>query len=285
MQKTENVIEKYKKKLEESADLRRQLKGLEDQNAGLMAKNSHLEEEYQKLVAFKSLMDSYKSQIAHLEESNSELAKQKNKVEYDAKNLVAQNELLETERKRDLEQMSLLEDKVRELELGGRRGLNKELGDEDQDDVGGDLDDALSGTTMTDLKLKIAKLGRELTRVRDEKTDGAASKVVVLQNLLEDANRAKAKFEADFLQAHQDKLVLENELNRVRQGKPDIGDGPEMSLSLRKRLNEYEQELSVLKLQHSELTIKYEQTEKELVVAKSDCKYIIDVFEESLIMQ
>ncbi|CAG8711752.1 10285_t:CDS:2, partial [Acaulospora colombiana] len=46
--KTENVMEKYKKKLEESADLRRRVKALEEQNATLVDNNAQLETEFRK---------------------------------------------------------------------------------------------------------------------------------------------------------------------------------------------------------------------------------------------
>ncbi|KAK3815226.1 MAG: HOOK protein-domain-containing protein, partial [Benniella sp.] len=75
LQKTENVIEKYKKKLEEGADYRRQMKVLEEQNQELLNRNKEVEQEYRKVLAFKSLMDSYKEQIMNLENKNSTLAK------------------------------------------------------------------------------------------------------------------------------------------------------------------------------------------------------------------
>lgn len=88
--------------------------------------------------------------------------------------------------------------------------------------LGGELDDAVSGTTMTDLKLQIRKLNRELEAVRKNEVD--ASRVLVLENLLEDANRMKARYEADYLAAHREKLVLQRDLEEIRSGK-SMGDG------------------------------------------------------------
>jgi protein HOOK3 len=88
--------------------------------------------------------------------------------------------------------------------------------------LGGELDDAITGTTMTDLKLQVRKLKRELESTRKNETDG--SRVLVLENLLEDANRMKARYEADYLAAHREKLVLQRNLEEVRSGK-SMGDG------------------------------------------------------------
>lgn len=88
--------------------------------------------------------------------------------------------------------------------------------------LGGELDDAISGTTMTDLKLQIRKLTRELESVRKQEAD--ASKILVLENLLEDANRMKARYESDYLAAHREKLVLQRDLEEIRSGK-SMGDG------------------------------------------------------------
>ena len=65
--KRKNVIEKYKKKLEESADLRKQNKELENANHELVNRNHKIEDEYRNVLAFKTLMDSYKDQVANLE--------------------------------------------------------------------------------------------------------------------------------------------------------------------------------------------------------------------------
>jgi protein HOOK3 len=67
LQKSENVIEKYKKKLEDSAGLRRELKSLEEENAALINTNATLETELKTAGSAKTLVDSYKAQIATLE--------------------------------------------------------------------------------------------------------------------------------------------------------------------------------------------------------------------------
>ena len=251
LQKTENVMEKYKKKLEESADLRRHVKALEDQNATLVDQNAALEEEYRKVSAFKPLMESYKNQITELETKHSSRAKEIDMLKYELDQAKARLKVSAEERVRDSEALELYQERVRELELAAPRsaipktpntatspdGFNSTAGvggslegelrasEEDAAGVqglGGELDDALTGTTMTDLKLQIRKLKRDLEAA--SKNQAEASRILVLENLLDDANRMKARYEADYLQAHREKLVLQTELEEIRSGRA-LGDG------------------------------------------------------------
>ncbi|KAL1947543.1 hypothetical protein VTO73DRAFT_13267 [Trametes versicolor] len=300
LQKTENVMEKYKKKLQEAADMRQQVKSLEKQNADLVDKNAALEEEYRKVAAFKPLMESYKSQIAELETKASARSKENDALKYELEQTKTKLKLTSEERAKDSETLELYQERVRELELSSQRpvaasrarpqpstdaegnmsefteaellsGGGDAPRDLDVDDdiagLGEELDSAITGTTMTDLKLQVRKLQRELEAVRKNEADG--SRVLVLENLLEDANRMKARYEADYLAAHREKLVMQNDLEEIRSGK-SMGDGAEAAIALRQRLNETVDELDTLRKEHTELEVKFDSMSKELTIAKSD---------------
>lgn len=273
LQKTENVIEKYKKKLEEGADLRRQMKVLEDQNTELLDRNREVEGEYRKVLAFKSLMESYKEQIQTLEDKNSSLAKEKNKIEYEARLQNQQFQQIEADRTRDSEQIQLLEDKIRELEFSGvHQGtpLSSDLQDMETDDMESSMMSRTAQTT--ELKLTISRLEREIQSLREDTRDDGGSKATVLQHLLDDANKSKAKFEQDYLEEHQAKIILQSELDRIRGGK---GDESEVAFTLRSTLNSCEKELSETKKTLAEMETNLEQTKKELVIVQSDCKFYL----------
>ncbi|KAA1478772.1 HOOK-domain-containing protein [Dentipellis sp. KUC8613] len=299
--KTENVMEKYKKKLQEGADLRQHVKSLEKQNADLVDKNASLEEEYRKVAAFKPLMESYKIQIADLEGKSATRSKEMDTLRFELEQVRTKLRITEEERAKDSETLDLYQERVRELELMSNRPtpsakaaraseptgnmedmteeelLGKkeaeeldEEGDLDQG-LGGELDDALTGTTMTDLKLQVRKLKRELEAVRTNQAD--LSRVLVLENLLDDANRMKARYEADYLSAHREKLVLQNDLEEIRSGK-SLGDGAEAAIALRQRLNETVEQLDTLRREHAELEVRYNSQAKELTIAKSDLNLV-----------
>ncbi|KAF9001979.1 HOOK protein-domain-containing protein [Cyathus striatus] len=296
LQKTENVMEKYKKKLQEGADLRQHVKALEKQNADLVDKNATLEEEYRKVAGFKPLMESYKNQIAELETKNASRTQEIESLKFEVEQSRTKLKITQEERAKDAEALELYQERVRELELmahsrpapankaprtehapSSSDGFTEaellgevpaaDIEDEPPQDLGGELDDAISGTTMTDLKLQIRKLKMELDAVKKNEAD--ASRILVLENLLEDANRMKARYEGDYLAAHREKLVLQRDLEEIRSGKA-MGDGAEAAIALRRRLNETVEQLEELRKEHAELEVKFDTMTRELTIAKSD---------------
>ncbi|KAF9532408.1 HOOK protein-domain-containing protein [Crepidotus variabilis] len=301
LQKTENVMEKYKKKLQEGADLRQHVKALEKQNASLVNVNASLEDEYRKVSAFKPLMESYKNQILDLENKHAARGTEIEGLGFELEQARTKLKITLAERAKDAEALELYQERVRELELSSTsrsrvihptnikspgvgvnegESLSSELGpsssssssaldQEDNEDggLGGELDDAIMGTTMTDLKLQIRRLKRELEGVRKNEAD--SSRILVLENLLEDANRMKGRYESDYLAAHREKLVLQRDLEEIRSGK-SLGDGAEAAIALRQRLNETVDQYENLRKEHTELEVKFDTVNRELTIAKSD---------------
>ncbi len=206
-------------------------------------------------------MESYKTQIAELETKTSSRSKEIDALKFELENTKTRLKITADERARDSETLELYQERVRELELVSHRphplsqsrsraAANDEprgstdefteaellgttpaprdgddLDEADDSDVQGlgeELDTALTGTTMTDLKLQVRRLQRELEAVKKKEAD--ASRILVLENLLEDANRMKARYESDYLAVHREKLVLQNDLEEIRSGK-SMGDG------------------------------------------------------------
>lgn len=124
LQKAENVIEKYKKKLEESANLRKEVKELETANHELINRNQEIEDQYRNVLAFKTLMDSYKDQVANLETKNNELLREKNKLEYELDQTNKKVEVLEADKSRDMDRIHSLEDNLQEAQLGSESFLS-----------------------------------------------------------------------------------------------------------------------------------------------------------------
>ena len=199
-------------------------------------------------------MESYKNQIADLETRSSTRAKEIDALKFELDQTKNKLKIQVGERARDSETLELYQERVRELELSSHRphpratprpsaaaaeeqdesvgdefiegeplsARSETLDDGEVQGLGEELDAALSGTTMTDLKLQVKKLERELEAIHKKEAD--ASRVLVLENLLDDANRMKARYEADYLAAHREKLVLQNDLEEIRSGK-SMGDG------------------------------------------------------------
>ena len=215
---------------------------MEKQNADLIDKNVTLEEEYRKVASVKPLMESYKTQITDLETKTSQRSQEIDTLKFELEQSRTKLRIMTEERAKDSETLELYQERVRELELSSanrpkpslvRKSTEGEAHEEEMDTaidaddslahgLGGELDDAISGTTMTDLKLQIRRLKRELESVRKNEAD--ASRILVLENLLEDANTMKSRYESDYLAAHREKLVLQRDLEEIRSGK-SMGDG------------------------------------------------------------
>jgi uncharacterized protein (DUF3084 family) len=99
---------------------------LEDQNSSLLERSHQVEDEYRKVLAFKTLMDSYKEQVQQLELGNREILKEKTKLEEEMRSMAETCEYLEKDRDRNAEQVQLLEEHIKELEyVGGGQTLDK----------------------------------------------------------------------------------------------------------------------------------------------------------------
>jgi hypothetical protein len=100
---------------------------LEEQNSDLLERSHQVEDEYRKVLAFKTLMDSYKEQVQQLESGNREILKEKTRLEEELKSAAETCAYLENDRDRNMEQVQLLEEHIKEIELGGGNILDKAL--------------------------------------------------------------------------------------------------------------------------------------------------------------
>lgn len=91
---------------------------MEQENRQLIERNQLVEDEYRKVAAYKSLMETYKKQIDALQVEKADLITQTNKLEYENKHMRTKIEAHEIAQSRDMESIRLLEDRVRELEMG-----------------------------------------------------------------------------------------------------------------------------------------------------------------------
>lgn len=206
------------------------LQALEEQNADLLDKNAILEDDYAKAAAYQPLLDSYKSKVDALESKSTSLQREMDRLQLDLERTREDLVQAKEERLKQAEKVALYEERVRELnEEAGKsvRLRRSSTGGTSFEDGGGDLDDALSGVTTTDLKLRIRRLERQVAQAQHQQqgNGGAQQPVVVLQNLLEDANRLKDQVQEEYLAEHREKLVLRARMDEIMSGKSALGDG------------------------------------------------------------
>jgi chromosome segregation ATPase len=98
--KLESLIETYKLKLEEMADLKRQMKGLEENNTSYLEKILGMEEEVKRIGPLKSQIDMYKEQMKELHEKIMSDAIRMKKLEFELKTVEEQCRALANEKNR-----------------------------------------------------------------------------------------------------------------------------------------------------------------------------------------
>ncbi|KAI7904541.1 uncharacterized protein BX663DRAFT_530098 [Cokeromyces recurvatus] len=266
-EQSQKIKELKRKKLEETADLRRQVKTLEEQNHQISEHSQKIEAEYRNIMAFKTLMDSYKEQVASLETENSELVREKNKIKYDLDQANKKIQMMEADKERDYERIQALEDHLQEAQLGLANAVDRPLSQRettgntddmeiDEYDLNDSLEDSLKETNVTELKLTKRRLERQVKQLKEEKAAGGGQKVLVLQHLLDDANRLKNKFEKSYLEVSQERDILQSDMARIREGIPDaLVDQSTNTLSLRLHTIELQKEIKSL----NETVRKYEE--------------------------
>lgn len=141
LRKNQNVAEKYRKKLEMMGEMERQVKTLETQNSQLMNQLRQSEEQSKQAMGLRKLADTYKKQVDKMEQEHADLLREKQRMEVEFNTMKEKVSGAEAQKVRDMEQIQLLEEKVRELESGV---MSKAV-----EEVSGDLDSELNFTTKT----------------------------------------------------------------------------------------------------------------------------------------
>ncbi|KAI8343318.1 HOOK protein-domain-containing protein [Chlamydoabsidia padenii] len=270
LQKMETALEKYKRKADESVDLRRHIKALEEQNTSLLERSHHVEDEYRKVLAFKTLMDSYKEQVQQLESSNLEILKEKNRLDTQVARLAEQCTYLENERDRNAEQVQLLEDHVKELELVGdgttldkvvsHQGsvnigedddgnIDQHTGDAMDLDIQNDMEENLKKSNVTELRLTIGRLKRQIKEMENNRPPDTNS-----TNSVQELQNAKESLEKKHEAILSERDQLRQELAQIRNGIPDsLLNQTQTIMAFRSRILDLEKESAYLKTQSTQL--------------------------------
>ena len=113
--KYEGVIETYKKKLEEMADLKRQIKFLEDKNAEYIDNNMELEEKLGKVA--RPTTELFRKQIAELNSKLTSETERADKCKFENDRLMEKLEALTVEKDRIVAERDLLKESCEEMKF------------------------------------------------------------------------------------------------------------------------------------------------------------------------
>ncbi|KAI9248467.1 hypothetical protein EDC94DRAFT_637357 [Helicostylum pulchrum] len=250
--------------MEESSDLKRQIKALEDQNSSLLERSHQVEDEYRKVLAFKTLMDSYKEQVHQLEYGNREILREKQRLDEELRNMADNCAYLETDRDRNMEQVQLLEEHIKEMELGGGTTLDKVVSHrasvviEDGillEEMGNNtMEENMKKANVTELRLTIGRLQRQIKEMEVKApADVLAEEAQVMKT-------HKEQLQKDYENVLTERNRLRDELSQIRNGIPDsLLNQTQTIMAFRSRILDLEKESTNLK----ECTVQLEKIVSE----------------------
>ena len=296
--KKANTLDKYKQKLQSIQDLESENRQLHSEVEELRQQTREADNNREDSVGLQLMVEQYRRTISKVEQDYSDLQIVKRRLEHDKVTLVERIESLTEQQSRNVETISDLQDRVREIESGAIPGgddgsLETELegGEKSKADLYGRRPDARSGDADAASKLEISRLKGEIHKAK-KASDGDAN-CVMLKNLLDDSTRKNESLQTKFLDAYQAQLILESQLSLFTKGpvpegfdpalyelaRPltEMSDSAEPFAKIREMHTKVQEELSTARKQLAAGDAERALLKQELRAAKLDCKQLISV--------
>ncbi|CAN0312776.1 unnamed protein product [Pylaiella littoralis] len=228
--KMETTVEKYKRRLEDMAELRQQVKELDDLNSKYLDQMLKLESTARTIPTLTSKIEQYKNQAVELERQN-----------FEAKSSVVVKDTEVHRLREELEAASQAK-MFFEDELIALRDHNKAHADALEDDPSkGNQRDLFEGAAnRAELREQVARQEGEIALLRAQVAEGGGqdggggSRVEVLESQLEHAHRVKDERSAEALDAKRNAADLEQKNNKLEQLVSEMKGAPQSAAQAEK---------------------------------------------------
>ncbi|XP_017785979.1 PREDICTED: protein hook [Nicrophorus vespilloides] len=219
----EITINSYKKKLEDYADIKKQLKLLEDKSDEYLKQNLKYEEELKKYHMWKNQSELYKSEVNDLQQKLEESLQELHKVRFQHKTLQSKIAALQGEKERTARQRDMLRDENEELRLATQKEQDGAAMSQEVTQI--ELKDRLKllekenrllRSSNHDVHSKQVLLDEHLSRIEKltEQNRAANQKIIETEAQLEEQKTVNKEFKQKI--AHQQE-VLERNTERARE--------------------------------------------------------------------
>jgi protein HOOK3 len=119
--------------------------------------------------------------------------------------------------------------------------------DDDDTHLDNSLEDSLKESNVTELKLSKRRLERQVRTLQEGGAAEKSQKAMILQHLLDDANRLKTQFEKNYIEVSHERDILQSDMARIREDIPDsVLQGSQHVMSLRLHIIDLEKETKQL---------------------------------------
>ncbi|CAM9506371.1 unnamed protein product [Ectocarpus sp. 12 AP-2014] len=228
--KMEATVEKYKRRLEDMAELRQQVKELDDLNSKYLDQMLKLESTAKTIPTLTMKIEQYKDQAVGLERQN-----------FEASSAVVVKET-EVQRLREELEAALQAKMFFEDELIALRDQNKAHADAAEEDPSkGNQRDLFEGAAnRAELREQVARKDREIALLKAQVAEGGGqdgeggSRLEVLESQLEDALRVKDERSAEALAAKRNAADLEQKNNKLEQLVSEMKGAPQSAAQAEK---------------------------------------------------
>uniref|UniRef100_A0A3P9KNW4 Protein Hook homolog 3 n=1 Tax=Oryzias latipes TaxID=8090 RepID=A0A3P9KNW4_ORYLA len=243
--KLEGTVEHYKKKLEDMGLLRRQIKLMEEKNTVLMQTNVSLEEELRKANAAKGQLETYKRQVVELQNRLSEESKKADKMEFEYKRVKEKVDSLQKEKDRMRTERDSLKETIEELRCVQAQegqltsGLFPLVSNTGTDSLAAEI-------TTPEMREHVIRLQHENKMLKLAQEGSDNEKIVLLQSLLEDANRRKNELETENRLINQRLMEEQSQVEELQKTVQEQGLKADDSSVLKKRNDEHMEKLREL---------------------------------------
>eukprot|EP00164_Ancoracysta_twista_P002793 GFYU01003714.1.p1 GENE.GFYU01003714.1~~GFYU01003714.1.p1 ORF type:complete len:884 (-),score=333.11 GFYU01003714.1:107-2758(-) len=267
MEKLESQLEKYKRKIEESSDMRKQMKSLEEQNEKYLRQVLEAEGTAKKIPQLKAQVDTYREQVTKLESQATEMTTklQKKDVELSAQN--DELEMLKTERGANKQRIDELKEQLEDHQSAK----------DDEMLRGGSFGGGLDEMVTPEMKEKLIRLEQENEMLKKSGGGGGDEHAAFLQTRLDDEEKKRVKFEQDYLAANQKVLEseatlkkLNTELHMLKQEREIVNEKATSSTALESQMRETKLKCVELESQNKELQDSLEIRDESLKLAQQE---------------
>jgi protein HOOK3 len=220
VEKLESSIENYKIKLEEMADLKKQMKSQENNNAANLEKLFVMEEEVKKIATLKSQIDMYKKQIQELHEKILGDETKMKKMEYEYKDIEEACCNLKQEKEKIQSEYERLKDSHDKLEFNeaiNSENNAKKHSQPDENSSSSFMDGLFSNVELVNIsnetKEKIIRLYHENKFLKLKQNELTDERLMILQTQYDDEQMRTKDLQQKLAEVTNQKIELECKLN------------------------------------------------------------------------
>ncbi|XP_058887460.1 protein Hook homolog 1-like isoform X2 [Acipenser ruthenus] len=194
--KLEASVEGYRKKLEDLADLRKQVKSLEDKNLMYMQSSVGLEEELRKANAARTQLETYKRQIHELHKKLSDESRRADNLAFEMKQFEEKYDTLQKEKERMIIERDSLKETNEELKC--TQVQQHQLLQAGIIPAGSPSHDNLAAEILPiEYREKFIRLQHENKMLRVQQEGSENERIAALQGQLEEAHRSRSELETE----------------------------------------------------------------------------------------